>query len=111
MDLRDQRGDRAERQVSREQAAKFSEAHGMTLFETSAKSPEQGEKGVGGRGGRGSGLGTQKQESVEAVFLAVGARLSRQRRVPEQSTVGGHTSSFKIPAKKKSEKNMWSCTC
>ncbi|XP_046900930.1 ras-related protein Rab-33B [Hypomesus transpacificus] len=111
IDLRDQRGDRAEQQVSRERAAKFAEAHGMTLFETSAKSPDQGEKGMGGRGGRGGGVRTQNQESVEAVFLAVGARLSRQRRVPEQSTVGGHTSSFKIPAKKRSEKNMWSCTC
>ncbi|KAM3864664.1 ras-related protein Rab-33B-like [Diretmus argenteus] len=97
--------------VSREQAAKFAEAHGMTLFETSAKSPQQKSKVHRGEGG--DRVGPHQQNTVEDIVLAVAARLRRQKRPPAVNTTRGYGGSFKVPAKKRpeKEKDLWACTC
>ncbi|KAM4604283.1 ras-related protein Rab-33B-like [Polymixia lowei] len=111
-DLRDPGVLRADGQVSWEQALKFAEAHGMTLFVTSAKGPPNG--GMNGRGGgrdgRRGGEGTYHHDQVETIVMAVAARLKRQRKTTTANTKG-HSGSFKVPAKKRPEKDLWACTC
>ncbi|XP_056442985.1 ras-related protein Rab-33B-like [Gadus chalcogrammus] len=101
-------------QVSREQALRFSQTHNMTLFETSAKNPLASSCSAGGRG-PGRGRAPEEpfhQDTVESIVTAVGARLRRNRRLPEQLHSKGGNSSFKIPADKKPlEKGHWACTC
>ncbi|XP_038841968.1 ras-related protein Rab-33B-like [Salvelinus namaycush] len=104
-----------EGQVTRDQAQKFAAAHGMILFETSAKSPPgEGEPGGG------------HQDRVEDVFMALASRLKRQTRPPppllNNTGVSGSycgsycgsytgTASFRLPAKKNPHKDFWTCTC
>ncbi|XP_029933568.1 ras-related protein Rab-33B-like [Myripristis murdjan] len=98
---------RAEGQVSREQALKFAEAHGMTLFETSAKSPaNSGPK----RRGAGEREAAFQQDKVDDIITAVAARLKRLRR-PTAVSARAYCDSFKVPTKKMPEKDLWSCTC
>ena len=103
-------------QVSREQALRFSQAHNMTLFETSAKNPQASScsAGAGVRGGRRRSPPEESyhQDTVESIVTAVAARLRRHRRLPEQTHSKGGNSSFKIPTDKKPpEKGHWGCTC
>ncbi|KAG7270392.1 hypothetical protein CRUP_024712 [Coryphaenoides rupestris] len=104
-------------QVSREQALKFSQAHGMTLFETSAKNPHSScvghqEARRQDRNGNRPLEESYHQDTVESIVMAVAARLRRHRTLPEQVYSKGCNSSFKIPADKKPlEKGHWACTC
>ncbi|XP_041696775.1 ras-related protein Rab-33B [Coregonus clupeaformis] len=117
---RDPRAIKVEGQVTREQAQKFAAAHGMILFETSAKSLP------GGGGRRGGGVGGEPggghQDSVEDVFMALASRLKRQTRPPppvlNNTGVSGSycgsytgTASFRLPDKKSPHKDFWTCTC
>ncbi|XP_020324772.1 ras-related protein Rab-33B-like isoform X1 [Oncorhynchus kisutch] len=106
---------KVEGQVTRDQAQKFAVAHGMILFETSAKS-------LPGGGGGGGEPGGGHQDSVEDVFMALASRLKRQTRPPppvlNNTGVSGSycgsytgTSSFRLPAKKNPQKDFWTCTC
>ncbi|XP_042173278.1 ras-related protein Rab-33B isoform X1 [Oncorhynchus tshawytscha] len=112
----DPRSIKVEGQVTRDQAQKFAVAHGMILFETSAKSLP------GGGGGGGGEPGGGHQDSVEDVFMALASRLKRQTRPPppvlNNTGVSGSycgsytgTSSFRLPAKKNPQKDFWTCTC
>ncbi|XP_010886471.1 ras-related protein Rab-33B [Esox lucius] len=110
---RDPRAPQNEGQVSREQAREFATAHRMVLFETSAKSPAGG--------GLGGAPGGVKQDSVEAMFMALASRLKRQARPPSlvlstgvSGSYGGSytgAGSFRLPAKKNPEKDFWTCNC
>lgn len=104
-------------QVSREQALRFSQANGMTLFETSAKNPQgscvgRREARRQDRNGNGPLEESYHQDTVEAIVMAVAARLRRHRNLPEQVHSKGCNGSFKIPADKRPlEKGHWACTC
>lgn len=101
-DLRDPR--RVEGQVSQEQAISFAKAHNMMFFETSAKNPPN--KCVSGR--RRDGEVSYQQDKVEDIVAAVGAKLRRQKR-PSAANALVHNGSFKIPNKKRPDKEMWIC--
>ncbi|XP_037328424.2 ras-related protein Rab-33B-like [Pungitius pungitius] len=100
-DLRDP--SKTDGQVSQEQATSFSKAHGMVCFETSAKDPPN--KCGGGR--RGDAELLHRQDKVEDVVVALGARLKRQKvHVAANDSMYG---SFKILNRKRSEKELWTC--
>ncbi|XP_068445306.1 ras-related protein Rab-33B-like [Clinocottus analis] len=100
-DLRDP--SRTDGQVSREQAMSFAKAHGMMCFETSAKNPPN--KCESSR--RGDGEVLYHQDKVEDIVFAVGAKLKRQKK-PAAANVSTH-GSFKIPNRKRPEKELWTC--
>ncbi|XP_070839142.1 ras-related protein Rab-33B-like isoform X1 [Chaetodon trifascialis] len=101
-DLRDLH--RADDQVSQERAMSFAKAHGMMFFETSAKNPPN--KYMSGQ--RGDGEVPYQQDKVEDIIVAVGAKLKRQKKSSEASSPP-HSGSFKIPNKKRPEKELWVC--
>ncbi|XP_055366565.1 ras-related protein Rab-33B isoform X3 [Betta splendens] len=88
---------RKAQQVSREQAASFAKAHGMTLFETSAKKPPVKRAG-----------GEFQPDSAEDIVFAVAAKLKRQGR-PSGGDAPAHNGSFKVGNRKKAEKELWTC--
>ncbi|CAL8331306.1 unnamed protein product [Merluccius merluccius] len=99
-------------QVSREQALKYAQAHGMTLFETSAKNPEVSRVGRRDRNGNGPPGESYHQDTMESIVMAVAARLRRCRKLPEQHHNKGYNGSFKVPADGRPlEKGHWACTC
>eukprot|EP00064_Thunnus_orientalis_P011609 superscaffoldBa00001689_g11640 len=101
-DLRDR--NRADGQVSQERAMSFAKTHSMMFFETSAKNPPN--KHVNGR--RGDGQALYQQDNVEDIVIAVGAKLKRQKKVLA-ANAPAYSSSFKVPNKKRPEKELWTC--
>ncbi|XP_041788993.1 ras-related protein Rab-33B-like [Chelmon rostratus] len=101
-DLRDPR--RTDGQVSQERAMSFAKAHGMMFFETSAKNPPN--KCVSGQ--RGDGELPHQQDKVEDIVVAVGAKLKRQKK-PSAANGPPCSGSFKVPNKKRPEKELWTC--
>ncbi|XP_056136996.1 ras-related protein Rab-33B-like [Lampris incognitus] len=114
-DLRDPCAVKADHQVSWEQAVRLAEAHGMMLFETSAKCPpdsgaSRAEEGARRRGWRDVAM-SYRQDKVEAIVMALATRLKRQRKPTPLLISKGSSGSFKVPAKKKPDKNFWGCSC
>lgn len=101
-DLRDPR--RTDGQVSQERAMSFAKAHGMMFFETSAKNPPN--KCVSGQ--RSDGELPHQQDKVEDIVVAVGAKLKRQKK-PSAANGPPCSGSFKVPNKKRPEKELWTC--
>ncbi|KAF7663156.1 hypothetical protein LDENG_00216840 [Lucifuga dentata] len=98
---------RADVQVSQNQAVNFAKAHGMTFFETSAKSPPNGH--INDRVGQRSDREVPYQrDKVEDIGVAVAAKLKRQK-IPTAANVSAHNGSFKVPTKKIAEKEVWTC--
>ncbi|XP_044045991.1 ras-related protein Rab-33B-like [Siniperca chuatsi] len=95
---------RTDGQVGQELAMSFAKAHGMMFFETSAKNPPN--KCASGR--RGDGEVPYQQDKVEDIVVAVGAKLKRQKK-PTAANAPPYSGSFKVPNKKRPEKELWTC--
>ncbi|KAK5866365.1 hypothetical protein PBY51_020562 [Eleginops maclovinus] len=91
----------ADNQVSQEFAMIFAKSQGMMFFETSAKNcPNK----CGNRRTSDKEL-PYHQDKVEDIVFAVAAKLKRQKKSASPPMNG----SFKIPNKRRPEKDMWTC--
>ncbi|KAF3851955.1 hypothetical protein F7725_005310 [Dissostichus mawsoni] len=91
----------ADNQVSQELPMTFAKSHGMMFFETSAKNSPNNS----GNSQTSDKEVPYQQDKVEDIVFAVAAKLRRQKK-PESPPMNG---SFKIPNKRRPEKDMWTC--
>ncbi|XP_030005267.1 ras-related protein Rab-33B-like isoform X2 [Sphaeramia orbicularis] len=95
---------RADAQVSQQHAMSFAKAHRMMFFETSAKNPPN--KHLNRQHNDQDLL--YQQNMVEDIVLAIGSKLKRQRK-PSTTNLPICNRSFRIPNKKRPEKEVWNC--
>ncbi|KAG8015065.1 Ras-related protein Rab-33B [Nibea albiflora] len=95
---------RTDGQVNQEWAMSFAKAHGMMFFETSAKNPPNAQASAR----LSDGEVPHQQNEVEDIVVAVGAKLKRQKK-PSVTSSPTYSGSFKLPNKKRPEKEVWTC--